>query len=439
MKKWVIGIMVAVFLASASSWVWAEKRVQSSGSPQATTGEYPSGTIVAFSLKVLQQRLKASPETLRKGEVMHLAGVTKINGYVIDEANHDLILFGEVNPNWPPLYLDDFVVALRNAWLKYATLKGNTYYYSDPGCSIDPNPKVIHELEEIGNQINRRSSIQEINQEIQNWHRVCRSPQQVRVLGIPFNTRFAWVMVKADYDMKQLVDGSDVLDIPGFTSLTEMTMELSRNDVLAGRPISIPLRSMNRFWFHPEKNLYEEDQGVVVIKQSPVILLTEEEHLSKEGEIVGRGAPDPLAHRFAQNFSSQYNHVAQQRPIYSELENLFRFVALARIMKFKSADKEAGLNLSNLLNQYQVQPASVSPQLAGRSNVKEFQHRRDFAGGYQIARLWLPSCGGVGIEIKVSQSLFMKDRSGAITKLRAALLQARPSPEALFWPMATRE
>lgn len=435
MKKWMVAFMAMTLLVSLSSWGWAKKTTQKNEAPQTNRSKYSDGTILAFSLKVLQQMIETSPAATRSKEVSNLAGITIVQGYIVDEANHDLILFGEINHKLPPLHLDDLVVALRNAWLNYATLKDNTYYYSDPGCSIDPSSQVIEKLQSIGNQINQKTSSQGVNQGIQNWHRICRSPQQVRVLGIPFDTHFAWLMVKADYDMKQLVDGSDIVEVPGFDSLTGMTMDLARNDIEAGRTISIPLSSMNRFWFHPGKNHYEEDSGVVVIKQCPVILLTEEEHLGEKGQIIGKGAPDPLAHEFCQKFSTKYAQVAQKRPIYIELENLFRFVALAKIMKFKSAHTEAGLDLGYLLDRYQVQPVTVNRQLPGRSHVEKFQLQRNIEGGYQIFQLWLPSCGGVGIEIKISQNLFSRENNDTIKKLKAKVIRTRPTPGALFWPL----
>ena len=50
----------------------------------------------------------------------------------------------------PPLYFEDLVIALRNAWLRYARLEGNTRIYEDPGCSIDPEPAVLRKLQALG-------------------------------------------------------------------------------------------------------------------------------------------------------------------------------------------------------------------------------------------------------------------------------------------------
>jgi hypothetical protein len=399
-----------------------------------STVEVSSITSRALSLKVLQERLKTHHN---KGsypqELAHLAGLNRIIGFVIDEARHDIVLVGEVDESLPPLYLEDFVIALRNAKLKYAELRGNTYYYSNPGCSIDPDTSAVQKLYETGNQLFSTSSVEEVEETIKKWHSICRSPQQVRVMGIPFDTRFACIMVTADYDMKSLVDGSDSLGIPGFLSLTDMTINIARESIKKGKPVSLSF-SMNRFWFYPGENRYLEDDGAVIIKQCPVVLLSEEEFLSKRGGIVGRGQPDPLAHDFTEKFTSRYAAIAAQRPVYTELENLFRFVALAKIIDLKSADAKAGLDLSYLMDEYRVQMVPVKRQLEGRSSVKGFEHRRDYNGGYQIARLWLPSCGGVSIEIEVSQENFFKDPADhKPSEIREKVLDTRPSPEVLFW------
>jgi hypothetical protein len=418
MKRWLLISLILSLLFFASSVAFTQ---------DSSKGK-------ALSLKVLQERLRAHQ---KKGDcsedLLRLAGIRRIVGYIVDEANRDLILIGEEDVSIPPLYLEDFVVGLRNAWRRYTTKQGHTMFYSDPGCSIDPDKNVMQRLDFLGQQILRCTSPEEVEKSIKDWHRICQSPQSVRVLGIPFDTRFAWVTVKADYDMKRIVDGYDSLNIPGLNSLTDITLDKARSDIIQRRDISIPFSSMNRFWFYPGENSYKEDKGVVIIERSQVVLLTEEEYQNKRGEIIGKGHPEALAQKFTERFTEKYTEVAKQRPIFAELENLFRFVALAKIMNFKSPHNEAKLDLGYLLENFQVQRTSVNHQLPGRSHVKRFQHRRDFPGRYEINQLWLPTCGGVGINISVSQSNFVKDTTGRLTVLKATVLKARPSPEALSW------
>lgn len=166
----------------------------------------PSGCVTnrAVSLNVLESVVKsgASKEALR------LCGITRVSGYVVDKQGRDIILFGKVDPSYPTLHLEDFIVALRNVRLAYARKRGHTYYYSPPGCSIDPNPQVLRELQAIGDRVSQTADPEERHRLLQEWEVAGRQPQSVRVLGVPFYTRFAKVMVDADYYMKRLVNGS---------------------------------------------------------------------------------------------------------------------------------------------------------------------------------------------------------------------------------------
>ena len=388
----------------------------------------------AISLRVLQEKVKdcISDGTCPEN-ILQLGGIKKITGYVIDKKNRDLILIGNVDDTSPALYLEDFMIALRNTWMKYAELKGNTYYYSNPGCSIDPDASVLKALQQAGDKIFNNPDPADVQKNLNEWHSICGQHQQVQVFGIPHDTRFSEIMVEADYYMKRLVDGSVTLDIEGFTSLTDMALSTIREDIAQGRQISIPLVSLNRFWFYPGKNSFLEDEGVIFINRSDVKLLNEEEFLTKKGEMVGTGRPDPLAQRFAENFSAKYAPIAEQKPIYAELEGLFRFVALARIIKYKKAISEAGINLDYLLNECPIQNIHVNRTLPGISNIKEFTHKSETRGGYSVLYLWLPSCGGVSIDLKITENNISKDGSGRMARMRNAVLSARQSYHSLFW------
>jgi len=387
----------------------------------------------AVSLRVLQERLGAC---MANGncphELLNLGGLTKIHGYVVDDANQDVILFGEVDSEVPPLQTEDFVIALRNAWLRYSTMEGNARYFSNPGCSIDPDPRVIGQLDDIKNWFRANNSGHGGDDAIQNWQQVCEQPQGVRVLGIPFNTRFAKVMIDADYYMKKLVNGSVQVGVAGFESLTDMTMKKIREDVVNNRPISVRIGGLNRFEFIPGGNTYLEDEDIVFIEKCPVTLTTEEEYLSTKGDqIGGTGQADPLAQQFADSFSVHYDEIAKKEPIYLELEGLFRFVALAKIMK----EKGRTLNLDYLLERFPVPENPVASTLPGISHVKDFEHRWDYQGGSRIAQFWLPSCGGVSIGINANPENFQQQR---MYELRETILQARPSLASLIWPFGKK-
>jgi len=316
----------------------------------------------------------------------------------------------------------------------YGRQDGDTWYFSHPGCSIDPNPKVLQKLHEIRDLISQQTSAKMKEQGIEAWHKVCSSPQQVRVMGIPFDTRFAHVMVKADYDMKKLADGSDTLNIKGFTSSGDMTLEHAKNDIIAGRSLSKYIASMNRFWFYPGKNIYKEDNEIVLVDQCPVMLMTEGEYLDQKGDIEGTGRVDPIAKKFTDGFTQHYAAIARKRPIYTELENLFRFLAIANILEYKMSFTRSGLNLDFMVNNFQVPEKLVDRTLPGRSHVKRFQHKKEFDdGSSETRRLWLPSCGGVTIELDIATADFIHEKSGNLNKIKNRILNTRPSSKTLSW------
>ncbi|MBI2876343.1 MAG: hypothetical protein HYY20_05625 [Candidatus Tectomicrobia bacterium] len=112
--------------------------------PREATVASPPGPGQAVSLQVLQKRLASCmPGQRCPDELLRLAGLTSLRGLVEDPQHHDWILLGQADPRHPPLLTEDLVVALRNAWLKYATRKGSTLFYDPPGCSIDPDPQTL--------------------------------------------------------------------------------------------------------------------------------------------------------------------------------------------------------------------------------------------------------------------------------------------------------
>lgn len=406
----------------------------------------------ALSLRVLQAKLKeAAPKGRATRDLMELAGITRVTGYVVDEKRRDLILLGEVEGGAPALHTEDLAVAFRSAWMKYARRQGRTIYYEDPGCSIDPNPEVIRQLSEIGqDQVDEPAMDQ--------WCAICDEPQEVRVMGVPFDSRFAKVMVDADYLMKRLVDGSVDPGIAGFQSLSGLRQAKVEERLAKGASSSGGL-SMNRFWFYPGEAKFHEEEGVVSIDACPVTLLTEEQHLTREG-VKGLKRPDPLAQQFAESFTAHYAEIAEQRPIYTELEELLRLSALAKLVKYQ----QERVDLDLLMNRLAPPTVKVDRTLPGISRVLTVERRRDTADGYETLTMWMPSCGGVNMGLKIGPRNFkrttprasggkgagglkqQKGRSGS--KLpkqsgprsqqpskKSSVLKARPAPDSLSWDL----
>lgn len=376
--------------------------------------------------------------TLRKGpsrQASKLCGITRVSGYVLDRSSRDIILVGKVDPAYPSLRLDDLVVALRNVRLDYATKDGRTYHYSSPGCSIDPDPAVIRQLQELGPRSSGEYREGDQNWLIEQWQAVGSQPQQVKVVGVPFDTHFAKVMVDADYYMKRLVNGTVVPGVPGFKSLMEMRIEQAEKDFQAGERSTLSGPSLNRFWFYPGQTTYEEGNDTVVLKDCMVKLLTEEEFLTSQGSMQGKGRPSPLAKDFAESFTRCYRDIASKHPIYRELEGMFRFTALAKLIAEKQALSRAGNVLEYLMKQHPVAVIPVSRKVNGLIAYRKLDTERPVQDGKIRYSLLLVSCGGVSMDVHprrlATQQPTSTGKSGPV--LREAVLASRTSRNALYW------
>lgn len=383
----------------------------------------------AVSLRVLQEQVKTC---LRNDgscpdELLQFFGITRITGYILDEERHDVILIGEVDTTLPPLHIEDWVVALRNVSHLYATRSGRTTVYAHPACSIDPYPQTVQRLQRV--MLQSRGSDQ-AEAALDEWHNICRFPQNVNIWGIPFDSHMARVMVTADYDMKRVVDGSLRTGVNGFDSLMDMAITAARRDLEAGRPLSIPLPLHNRFWFTAGETSFLEERGAVFLKTVQVQLKTKPQVVYR-GEVKDGGSRNPLAETFADSFSAHYEAIAREQPIYQELEAQYRWVALAKILKKRVGGEEIGVLFEFFLNQYPLPRVPVERTLAGVSRIEELRHRQPMPGGYREVQLWLPSCGGVSIDVPVGEGNFVRDSS--LLRLKGRILGARPSAQAVTW------
>lgn len=351
----------------------------------------------AVSLNALAAAMRSGQMT---AQAESLCGITRVTGYVIDRKLRDIVLVGAVDPSLPALHLDDFVVAMRNAWLIYSKTKGNVRYYSDPGCSIDPDPRVLGQLRDLQSVPVDFSSEQSLQAASDRWHVIGHQPQSVRVMGVPFDSRFAKTMVDADYYMKRLVNGSVKLDIEGFTSLSDLHADARRRHIRDGTNLNDHMTSMNRFWFSPGEITYEAQDSAVVLRTCQVKLLTEEEFLNSQGGISGKGRPDPLAGAFAQSFTEHYDEIAAQRPVYRQLQGLFAFVAIARLLKADRADMLAPSTFGYFLKTHKVAVVPVSRKVNGLTDVRRIEEAVDTPQGRQTIVMIQSSCGGVSMSVR---------------------------------------
>jgi hypothetical protein len=306
--------------------------------PQQSLNSYSQHLASAAALNV--DRL---PRSSNIGGVM-LSGKAKVAGNSgevdLSDGGFSLVVEGQ-NASLSPQEFDRFVTTL---WAVY-------YSKQVPGISIDPiHPKI-------------------------NKH-------MVRYIGQVVNSDLGRVMREADYQMKKWAVGTDRPDLPDFKTPDDWMAE-NRDYYEAYR----------RFWFVPEDFTFRQDGGLLVLAAGHMRLKTE---LMSGGV---RGKTTPADDYFADFVTRNYDRLTVKYPVYTELMEYAKMVALARYMK----DQRVPLHWFLMANRDRILTED-SP-----GTVLELAKKSDHLEGVEIR-------GGVEMDV---QGRYVQDAS-----LRQSLQQA---------------
>ena len=376
---------------------------------------------ICLSLHVLS--IEAGKKPL-SNEVMTLAGIGWLEGFVIDPNNHDIILIGRFVPNWPTLYLDDLVVNMRNVW----------HRESYPYCSLDPRPQDVMNLNQLASRTGLVTSIEQMHEFFRQLQ-AAWGPQTVVVGGVPRTSRHAHIMIDADYHMKKLSQG--LVEIPPIRSCLDIVIDDAKKRLNSTGQIPALGMSMSRFWFHigRDEPTYQQSDEIVCLEKCSVVVLTEKQRMAVDGTLSDDYSQDDShAGIFAQQLSKHFQQAAVQVSEYADLENLFRLNAILKAMRLYDAADQANLNLRFYLKEYVCQADSPMPDsLPGLANSKQAEGQL-MQGSLLYQYVLFPmSCGGVSMEITVSDKQFSRNDAVRLNQLRKTVLQARPTPDALSW------
>jgi len=137
-------------------------------------------------------------------------------------------------------------------------------------------------------------------------------PQVVSVGGVPADTRFAHVLVAADYRMKRIGMGLEPSGVTGLPSYTAMV------------PAGGTAAALPRFWLEPT---YEP----LSVKR-------------------GQGAADGIAKKWCAAMTTHYDTLATHEPVFADLVNCIDLAVVAALIEGRQLDRRAGLDLAPLLD-----------------------------------------------------------------------------------------
>lgn len=262
-------------------------------------------------------------------EVFYLAGLQQITDVFVLPETKDLVIAGPaegfapdavgrmigVNSGRPTLRLDDFVVALRT--LRQAR---------DIGCSIDPVPERLAELQRFIKQ-GGAATADVVEARFKQMDDIL-GLQNVRIDGVSPDTHFAVALVEADYRMKRIAMGHENPGVKGLKSHLSM---LGANG-----------NTMQRWWFVPlYDGIYRSEDGLAFrFAGQRLQLLAEEEIADAQGNRSGAATTRISTKAFAKQFTEKFPELAAKSPIFGELQNLTDWaVFVALLQKERLADK----------------------------------------------------------------------------------------------------
>lgn len=257
-----------------------------------------------------------------------MAGIYEVKYVLVYPETRDIVLAGpagdwilnsegrpvNVDRGRPVLRLDDFVVLLRNAFEKDGLF----------GCAITPRKDGLACVQAFL----RDSSKPLKPSQRKDWLHELRAQlgaQDISVFGIDPRTHVARTIVEADYHMKLVGIGLE----EGTAGVSSYLDNVAR---LGKEPTSMDVL---RWWFvlnHRSVRTSEGREAYELVGPG-VKVLSENEMLTERGERVHTGKSSDLNQEFAHSFTRHFAALADQYPVYADLENIFDLALAAAVIR----------------------------------------------------------------------------------------------------------
>ncbi len=346
-------------------------------------------------------------------DVLFLGGLERITHVFVDTESHDIILAGPADAiavdaagtmvaatsGRPLLQLEDLVVALRAIDMARA---------GGMKCSIDPTPEGIARLQAY---LKTQKTIGQNPDATLVAMQNAVGPQQVTVGGVPGDSRFARVLVAADYRLKRVgmgLESSGIASLPSYLSM-----------VPPGSPAAA---SLPRFWLEADYEPISRDPDELAwrINGRSMKCLTETDLFSADGtRTVGnaaKAAQNSPAEKWCDLMTAHYDELAAKQPVFTELVNCVDLAVVAALIHGRQLAGRAGLDLAPLLDAKML----PLPSYEVPTSVPTVAH------GLKKGSRWVVSASGGVIFQPWSFAANTADATD-VAETRTAALAARPA------------
>lgn len=360
----------------------------------------------AVSLRRLSADLEA-------GKPAALQGLTRLDGYITDQDNHDIVLWGLAESDQPELHVEDLIVALRAAHGRYGERRDGRSYFTTPLISIDPDPIVSGKLKKI--RLGGPGADEAFGE-------LCKSPQTVRIEGMPRDTRLAKLLVDADYRMKMVGQGTVKLPIASpFPSQHEVRIRKWRELVASGGKMP-PYNT--RFWFQAGSFNYQvTGNSDTVFVDTAQVVLNDEDQILKGGKLTASGNTDAITRAFVCAWTNRMEDIYRAEPIWRDMHNVFRHFAVARIIKDRDAFAQTDFASEFLLDRYVIPKVLLPATLPGLGHIVRDEKGTSWRAFFV--------CGGVAVGF--GKPLNSSVATEATRSSGQSVVASRPGLTAVSW------
>jgi hypothetical protein len=276
-------------------------------------------------------------------DVLFLGGLERVTHVFVDTEAHDVILAGPADAmtvdaagnvvsatsGKPLLQLEDLVVALRA--IDAARAGGMK-------CSIDPTAEGIARLQAL---LRSQKTIGQNPDATILAMQNAVGAQRVTVGGVPGDSRFARVLVAADYRLKRVGMGLEPSGIPELPSYLSMVA-----------PGSTSATALPRFWLEADYEPISRDPDELAwrINGRRMKCLTENDLVDAAGGRTAKAAADATAKKWCDLMTTNYDRLAGKQPVFTELVNCVDLAVVAALVHGRQLAGRAGLDLAPLLD-----------------------------------------------------------------------------------------
>ena len=251
-------------------------------------------------------------------------------GWTINEAG---VVVGKKSGR-PVLHLEDFVTAMQTVE-KAREGFGIT-------VSIDPTEEGSKNLNRFYGKFRGQFTAQTARLAEQ-----AMGAQVISLTGVPNNSRFAQILVAADYQMKRYAMGFEEAPVANMPSLLHMAQ---------ANPRKAPKTITPRFWMECNYNPVgrSEDGKAFHLTGPAVKALTEQQAIAADGKNKGARKGHPMAQRWAESMTENFEELAKKQVVFGELRNIMDMSVIAALIANENLLEKTKLEIPALLGKVET-------------------------------------------------------------------------------------